>query len=89
MSIEKHLNKYFGDIEKEKIQDLILDSVNIPEIKTDEKKILEGYKNVKILSLNFCGVKSLNNLPNIVDLEAVRLNLSSLIYVIINLKVRS
>ena len=34
---------------------------------------MEKYKNVNLLALNYCGLKSLKNLPNYSQLEIVNL----------------
>jgi hypothetical protein len=72
MSIESHLKKHYSDEPKEEVLEIILDSLNVPEIKTKEKKILEEFKNAQLFSMNYCGVKSLDNLPDLPSLEAVK-----------------
>ena len=71
MSIEKHLKKYYKDPSKEEVLELILDSVSFSELKSEEKKLLEEFTNAQLFSMNFCGLKSLNYLPEFAQLEAV------------------
>jgi hypothetical protein len=71
MSIENYLKKNYADEAKEDVQELILDSVNLPEIKLKDKKLLEEFKNAQLFSLNYCGIKSLDNLPDLPSIEAV------------------
>ncbi len=71
MSIESHLKKHYADEAREDVLDLILDSLNLPEIKPKDQKLLEEFKNAQVFSMNYCGVKSLDNLPDIPSLEVV------------------
>ena len=71
MSIEKHLEKYFNVPNKQDVAELVLDGVQIPEIKENETKLLEKYSGALVLSMNNCGLKSLKNLPKMNELEIV------------------
>jgi hypothetical protein len=71
MSIESHLKKNYADESKEDVLELALDSVNIAEIKPKDKKLIEEYKNAQLFSMSDCGLKNLDNLPDLPSLEAV------------------
>jgi hypothetical protein len=71
MSIESHLKKYFDVPNKQDVAELVLDGVQVAEIKESEKKALEQYSGSLVLSMNNCGLKSLNNLPKFPELEIV------------------
>jgi hypothetical protein len=71
MSIERHWRKYYADESKEDVLELVLESLNIPEIKPKDKKLLEEFKNAELFSMNDCGLKSLDNLPDLPFLGAV------------------
>jgi hypothetical protein len=71
MSIQKHLEKYYGHQHKEEIQELVLDQVKINELKQSDKKLLEQYSSVNFFAMNYCGMSSLNNLPQFPNLEIV------------------
>jgi IMP dehydrogenase/GMP reductase len=72
MSIEAHLKKYFDVPNKQDVAELVLDGVQVAEIKESEKKVLEQYSGTLVLSMNNCGLKSLNNLPKFAELEIVK-----------------
>lgn len=74
--VEKAIEKLFvgqEDLSKDEIEEIVLDSkVNVPSFTPEDAKYLEGFKNLLMLSMNLCGLKSLSNLPKI-DLLRVRL----------------
>lgn len=47
------------------------DTLKMTEIKPSDKLVMEKYKNVNLLSLNYCGLRTLNNLPLFPNLEIV------------------
>lgn len=47
------------------------DTYKFSEIKDHDRVIMEKYKNVHLLALNYCGLRSLNNLPHFPKLEIV------------------
>ncbi len=71
--IENHLKKLCPN-QKQRIDavELILDQVKIAEIKPNEKKALEEFSNVNLFSMNDCGLRGLNNLPNLKELDTVK-----------------
>jgi hypothetical protein len=77
--IEDHIKKMYGEDKTDevytmnyKIFEIILDdSYKFHEIKEHDKIAMEKYKNVNLLSLNFCGIRSLKNLPKLEKLEIV------------------
>ncbi len=71
MSIQKHLEKYYNVSNKEDVEEIALDNVKMSEISTSDKELLEKYSGVQKLSMNYCGLKYLNNLPNFPQLETV------------------
>ena len=71
MSIESHLKKYFDVPNKHDVAELVLDGVQVAEIKESEKKALEQYSASLFLSMNNCGLKNLSNLPKFAELEIV------------------
>jgi len=71
MNIESHLKKYFDVPNKQDVAELVLDGVQVAEIKESEKKALEQYSASLVLSMNNCGLKNLSNLPKFAELEIV------------------
>ena len=71
MSLQNHTDKYYKVDCKAELEELILDQLRIPELKENEKLLLEAYSGVTTFSMNFCGLKSLNNLPAIASVETV------------------
>jgi hypothetical protein len=71
MSLQNHTDKYYKVDCKAELEELILDQLRIPELKENEKVLLEAYSGVTTFSMNFCGLKSLNNLPAIASIETV------------------
>ena len=71
MNIESHLKKYFDVPNKQDVAELVLDGVQVAEIKESEKKALEQYSGSLVLSMNNCGLKNLSNLPKFAELEIV------------------
>jgi acidic leucine-rich nuclear phosphoprotein 32 family protein A/C/D len=51
-----------------------LDQVKIAELTSEDKKLLEKFENTQLLSMVFCGVKSLSNLPTYKDLDTLELS---------------
>jgi hypothetical protein len=51
--------------------EVILDQVKMNELSENDKKLLERYQNAQLLSMVFCGIKSLSNLPKYKDLDTV------------------
>ena len=51
--------------------EVILDQVKLSELTEADKKLLEKYHNAQLLSMVFCGLKNLNNLPEYKDLDTV------------------
>ena len=55
---------------------MILDNfLKMSEIKPSDKLVMEKNKNVNLLSLNYCGLRTLNNLPVFPNLEIVWIHL--------------
>lgn len=72
------MSKKVIEIIKEKLNqdednEIVLDSIEIPEINDEIKKKLEGVNGLVSLALNSCGLKTLKNFPNIPEL--IRLEL--------------
>jgi hypothetical protein len=63
MSLQTHLEKYFPVNRKDDVEELILDTISIPQMTEKEHKLLAQYKNVESLFMNGCNLKSLDNLP--------------------------
>ncbi len=73
LDINKILEKMYGkNYIKEEIYEVILDQHKIQELKDNDKKILESLSDAVLLSMNDCGLKSLNNLPKFPNLELVK-----------------
>ena len=63
-----------ADIEFAEYTNLILDDMNVDKITDEDKIFLEQFKECQFLSLNSCGLKSLENLPQIEALERLELS---------------
>ena len=71
MSLQTHLEKYFPVNRRDEVEELILDTISIPQMTEKEQKLLAQYKNVVALYMNGCSLKSLDNFPRF-DLTAVK-----------------
>jgi hypothetical protein len=71
MSIQKHLDKYYNVTNKNEIAEIALDNFRMSELKEGDKKLLEQYSDILKLSMNACGLKSLNNIPHFSQLDTV------------------
>ena len=73
---EKLLIEQFGEHEPKEIDELILDEFwdKKENFTTEEKTVLEKYRNLVHLSLNKIGLKSLENFPCIKNLHCLSLN---------------
>ncbi len=69
----KAIKKIDEHIESDEVEEIILDEIEIQEISAELKKKLESVKDLSILSMNNCALKSLANFPNLPKL--VRLEL--------------
>jgi hypothetical protein len=74
MSLEAKLKaKYQEDFESvDDVEELILDGLmSIDKISTDDKSFLERFTQLEFLSMNFLGLKTIENLPAIATLKKV------------------
>jgi len=74
MSLEEKLREKYGkEIDQvDDVEELILDElVKIHELNVKDKKFLEKFKILGSLSMNFMGLSSLNNFPEISTLNYV------------------
>jgi hypothetical protein len=69
--LQKHFKKIYGDDNPKDIQEVLCDQFKMNEIKESDKAYLDKFQNAELLSFNDCGLKNLNNLPNISNLEEV------------------
>lgn len=53
---------------------LLLDGIVLIELTEDDKAYLEGFKNAKTLSMSYCALKTLKNLPILPSLEILDLS---------------
>lgn len=72
--MEREIEGKIRGHEPDQIEDLILDNWRGPEISPNDKLLIERCKNLCSLSFNGCGLKSLNNFPNLSNL--IKLELS-------------
>lgn len=62
------------DIPKGEIEELILDDWKGTELSAADKVLLESFPNLQFLSMNSCGLRSLNNFPLLPKLIKLELN---------------
>lgn len=70
-SLEKHLMKIYKGEDLSEVLELICDQFKMSELSPKDKECLEKFTNVDLLTFNFCGLKSLNNLPMLDNVEIV------------------
>ncbi len=77
MSLEAKLREKYKDElnEVDDVEELILDGLvgNLNEISEADKLYVERFKNLTCLSMNFLGLTSVKNMPNIPSIHVVPL----------------
>ena len=74
MALEKKLKaKYKEELDNvDDVEELVLDEiVKIDKLAVEDKQFLERFKSLTFLSMNFLGLTSLENMPNIPTLKTV------------------
>jgi len=74
MALEKKLKaKYEEELDNvDDVEELVLDEiVKIDKLAMEDKLFLERFKSLTFLSMNFLGLTSLENMPNIPTLKTV------------------
>ena len=74
MALEKKLKaKYKEELDNvDDVEELVLDEiVKIDKLAMEDKLFLERFKSLTFLSMNFLGLTSLENMPNIPTLKTV------------------
>lgn len=63
-----------ADTPKADVEELILDEWKGTELSHTDKALLESFPNLQFLSMNNCGLRSLNNFPTLPKLIKLELN---------------
>ena len=72
MSIESYLNDLCpGKQDRPEVLELVLDQIKTQELTPKDKRILEEFSGLFFLSMNDCGLRGLNNFPELKELEVV------------------
>ena len=74
MALEAKLKAKYGEElnDVDDVEELVLDEITkIDKLSTDDRKFLERFKSLSILSMNYLGLTSLENMPVIPTLTSV------------------
>jgi hypothetical protein len=63
--VKDAIDEQIGGVKAEEAQELELDQLAIGNFDNKLKGLLEKYSNLEMLALNDCGLKSLDNFPNL------------------------
>lgn len=70
----RHITELTQDEKKEDISEMICDDIIVKKFTEEDKKLLEQFSKLKLLSFNCCKLSSLDSLPSICSLEELQLS---------------
>jgi hypothetical protein len=60
------------ELKPEEFNNLILDDLDITELNADDKKFIEGFKNMELFAMNSTGIKKLIICPTLPSYKGLR-----------------